>query len=341
MDQQFALKWVRRNISAFGGDPNKVTIFGESAGGFSVLANMASPTAKGLFQRGIVESGAYTIIFPQLTLPAAEAYGQQFATAVGCPSQTAACLRGLSVQTIIGRGSVYTGTANPIVDGTILTQPISDALKSGQFNRVPVMNGTTRDEIRWFVGLTELATGHVLTAAEYPGAVAASVGPANASRVLARYPLADYDSPSLALAAVSTDQVMACPARRLDRILTTRVRTFSFEFADRTAPAYFPAASFPYGAAHTLEIPYLFPLYHGGLGVAHPLNPAQERLSDQMVSYWTRFAKSADPNSDETPEWPRFQARNQKVQSLALPSAATISAEAFDYDHKCDLWDNL
>jgi len=341
MDQQFALEWVRRNIHAFGGDPNKVTIFGESAGGFSVLANMASPTAKGLFQRGIVESGAYTITQTLPTLQRAEAYGQQFATAVGCGDQTAACLRSLSVQTIINRGSAYTGTANPMVDGAILPQPITDALTRGEFNHVPVINGTTRDELRWFVGLTEGATGHVLTAADYPVLMTALVGAANAPRLLARYPLADYDSPSLAYGAAWTDQLMACPARRLDGMLAPQVRTFGFEFADRTAPFYFPAASFPYGAAHTLEIQYLFPLYHGGQGVPQPLNPAQGRLSDEMVSYWTRFAETGNPSSVGTADWPRYRTRNEEIQSLRLPRAATISAEEFADDHKCDLWDSL
>src|SRR6266545_3616422 len=86
---------------------------------------------------------------------------------------------------------------------------------------------------------------------------------------------------------------------------------------------------------------YLFPLYHGGQGVATPLNQAQERLSDQMVSYWTRFAETGNPSSHDAPDWPRYKMQNEWLQSLRLPNAVTISAEEFAYDHKCDLWDAL
>jgi para-nitrobenzyl esterase len=95
MDQQFALKWVQRNIATFGGDPHNVTIFGESAGGLSVLSHLASPTAAGLFHRGIVESGAYELTLP--TLADEESHGEAFAASVGCNDQSARCLRSKSL----------------------------------------------------------------------------------------------------------------------------------------------------------------------------------------------------------------------------------------------------
>lgn len=339
MDQQFALQWARRNIAAFGGDPENVTIFGESAGGQSVLANLASPTAKGLFQRGIVESGAYAVEFTPLDLATAEAQGQAFAAAVGCADQTAACLRSVSVHDIQTLGAAYSGNANLTVDGTTLTQTIRAAIRSGQFNRVPVMNGTNHDEMTWFVGLTELATGHVLAAADYPNSIAATYGTANAPMVLAQYPLAGYSSPSLAFAAAETASIMACPAYAIDGWLSQYVPTYAYEFADETAPSSSPLVSFPYGAAHTFEIQYLFPLYHGATGAINPLNPAQQQLSDRMVGYWTNFARSGDPNSAQAQFWPRYGTAAADFQSLTLPQPVAIST--FVSNHDCAFWVGL
>jgi len=337
MDQQFALKWVQRNIAAFGGDPDNVTIFGESAGGFNVLANMASPTAKGLFHRGIVESGAYSL--EQTPLVQAEATGTAFSVAVGCLDQTAACLRSLSVQDIISRGSGYTTGVPIAIDGTILTQSLGDAFKSGQFNQVPVVNGANREEWRWFLGQTELTTGHVMTAADYPNSVLAFFGATNGPLVLAQYPLAAYDSPSEAYAAAATADFFDCPVRRVNRLLAKYVPTYGYEFADETAPSSSPAVSFPYGAAHTYEIQYLFAQYHGAAGIVNHLNPAQARLSDQMVSYWTTFAKSGNPNSEGAADWPQYDATLDQYQSLQLPIPVTTSA--FAAEHHCDFWDSL
>jgi len=154
-DQQTALAWVRRNIRAFGGDPERVTIFGESAGGLSTFTNLVSPTASGLFHRAIVESGAYMQTLP--TLAQAEAGGTAFANAVGCnqstPSAVLACLRALPVSTVLANQALtFIGLGpSPNVDGKVLTQSIGTALASGQFNRVPLMHGTNHSEWNLFV----------------------------------------------------------------------------------------------------------------------------------------------------------------------------------------------
>src|SRR5579871_262607 len=119
MDQQAALRWVQRNIARFGGDPDNVTIAGQSAGGLSVLAQMVSPGARGLFQRAIVQSGAFAL--NQQPLATAEAAGEKFATAVGCPDQTAACLRNVPVSELVAKFGVE---IPGVVDGSVLTQPI-------------------------------------------------------------------------------------------------------------------------------------------------------------------------------------------------------------------------
>jgi len=142
MDQQFALTWVQRNIAAFGGDPQNVTIFGQSAGGLSVFSHLASPAAAGLFRRAIVQSGAYGLSL--LTLADEESHGVAFAISVGCKDQSARCLRSKSVKKILGNWGLFDSNAN--VDGKLLPQSLDTAFATGQFNHVPLMQGTNHDE---------------------------------------------------------------------------------------------------------------------------------------------------------------------------------------------------
>ena len=160
MDQQYALGWVQRNIAAFGGDPGRLTIFGESAGGLSIYSQLASPLAAGLFQRAIAQSGAYAGFAPDyraniLPLATGETMGggpnvisgTALAIDVGCASQTAACLRAVDSTTLVNTQQ----TIFPFLDGAVLTQTPGDAFSSGHFNRVPVITGNNRDEYRYFV----------------------------------------------------------------------------------------------------------------------------------------------------------------------------------------------
>ena len=188
LDQQFALRWVRRNIASFGGDPDNVTIFGLSAGGLSVHAQLASPGATGLFRRAIVQSGAYSLGQP--TLADAQAFGAVVAGQAGCA--TAACLRALPVTTILAlQDTAFPNGMLPVVDGKTLPQSIGAAFGSGLFNRVPVIEGSTHDEGRFFVGTAELATGTPLAVAAYIPAIAQALGVslAQAAGIATFYPL--------------------------------------------------------------------------------------------------------------------------------------------------------
>ena len=324
MDQQAALKWVTRNITRFGGDSRNVTIFGESAGGLSVLSHLVSPTARGLFDRAIVQSGAYALELPSLA--EAEASGQAFAAAAGCADQSAACLRNLPVATLLANQGSYV----PNVDGRVLTRSIGPALTAGQFARVPVVNGTTHDEWRLFVAIGELQ-GFPVTAENYVAMIASTLGvPAEvAAAIAAQYPLSAYPSPAVALGAVGTDAVFACPALTVDDAVSRFVPTFAYEFNDENAPSLLPPVSFPTGAAHAAELQYLFRLPVGGA-----LSPEQERLADAMRRGWTTFAASGRPSG-----WVRYDTRTQRMMSLVPPRP--VVETGFAADHKCAFWDRI
>ena len=333
MDQQAALRWVQRNIGGFGGDPGKVTLFGESAGGLSTLSQLVSPGARGLFQRAIVESGTYALT--QQPLAAAEADGQTFATKAGCASTVsardmAACLRSLPVSTILANENPVGYT--PDVDGAVLTQSIKTALARGQFNRVPVVIGTNHDEYRLFVAVIQFLGGRA-TAANYQSMIASafSLTPAIASKVAAQYPLGRYPSPAVALGAVGTDAIFACHALTAEESLARYVPTYAYEFNDENAPELFlPPAGFPYGAAHASELQYLF----DQTAVSQPasLSAAQQQLAAAMKRDWTSLAKTGIPAAG----WPRFTGTSQQMLSL-VPPAPQVETD-FATQHHCAFW---
>ncbi|HEX2745934.1 MAG TPA: carboxylesterase family protein [Streptosporangiaceae bacterium] len=228
MDQQAALRWVQRNIAGFGGDPRNVTIFGESAGGLSVLSQVASPAARGLFSGAIAESGSYNLT--QTSLASAEAAGEAFAVQAGCPDQTAACLRSLPVSAILANEDAAGYTPN--INSEVLPQTLKTAFAAGEFNRVPIINGTNHDEWRLFVALSELE-GSPVTAANYQSMISSTLGvPASAAAAIAaEYPLSAYPSPAVALGAVGTDAIFACPALTIDQTVSKFVPAFAYVFS--------------------------------------------------------------------------------------------------------------
>jgi para-nitrobenzyl esterase len=352
MDQQFALKWVRKNIAGFGGDPDRVTIFGESAGGQSVYAQLASPLASGMFGGAIAESGSYaefqnyfsnvvTLAQGETTGSRSVPSGAAIADSVGCTSQTASCLRAVPASTMIAQEPF---PLYPFVDGRLLTQTISAAFASGEFNQVPVISGTNHDEYRLFVATGfDLVGKPILTSTEYDTATPALWGPALGPPVLASYPFASYPSGGEALGASGTDGVFSCPARNADQSLSKFVPTYTYEFNDENAPpaqALFGGLlTFPLGAYHSAELPYLFPGVDV-FGLPVTLSSQQMQLSDAMVSYWTKFAKTGDPNSFEEPFWSPYSASSDEFQSLIPPTPVVESN--FNTGHRCSaFWDTF
>jgi para-nitrobenzyl esterase len=340
-DQQAALRWVADNIADFGGDPTRVTIAGESAGGIAVCDHLVAPGSSGLFHAAIIQSAPCQA---QLALPQAEAASVDYATRAGCADRATAatCLRGLSADKLRKPVEFYrigdevlsgpvTGTAALPVD------PMSAFAKGGAA-KVPVLIGNNRDEFTLFVGLQYLRLGKEYTAAEYPKLLTATFG-ANADAVAARYPVSNYHgSVSLTYAAAVTDGVFACVADRIAGELSTTNPVYAYEFNDphAVAPVSLRTLPFPIGASHALELRYLF-----DVGGAEPRSPAQQALSDQMVDYWSRFVVTGDPTVGGQPQWPRFGAGSGPENRLSLQPDGSRVITDFDESHQCGFWQSL
>lgn len=338
MDQQAALRWVKKNISLFGGDPSNVTISGESSGGNSVMAHIAAPGSADLFQHVVSLSGAalmsrYPAFGAPLPLEAAQKTGSAFAATLGCSTTDTACLRAVPASRILEVQSAYLQN-QLIIDGRVLPTHPADAFKSGKINRVTLINGTTRDEGHFFMALPELATGKSVQSQDYPALIGHQYGEALKSRVMAEYPLKNYEDPSEAFAATITDSLFSCPARAMNRILADKMPVYAYEFSDRTAPSYVGPTTFPLLAAHTFELAYLFPGFHGGSDTHISLNPLQEKLADEMVSYFVSPGKM--PSAEQV--WTRYKPGSDNYMTFALPKAKMMSGRFSDVHH-CAFWD--
>jgi para-nitrobenzyl esterase len=339
MDQIAALRWVRDNIAQFGGDPHNVTIAGQSAGGLSVLALLVSQRSRGLFQRAIVQSGAFAL--KQQPLADAEVAGEAFAAQAGCPDQTAQCLRRLPVSALL---SSFPHDAIPgVIDGRILTRSIGTALADGQFAHVPVLNGVNQIEELIFVAGKHVAVSggsfvpipdEPIGPDNYQSDIAAVLGVSaeRAEAIAAQYPLAAYPTADVAFSFVVSDANFACPALQVDRWTSAYAPTFGYEFDDSGAPQRFAPPPFPPAATHSSEIQYIFDQPNA----PYPgrFTADQQALAASMQSAWANFAASGDPSTAALP-WPSF-GDGEQVMSL-IPPQPRLEA-GFADTHHCSFW---
>ena len=344
LDQRAALMWVHNQIAAFGGDPNNVTIAGQSAGGHSVALHLVSPGSAGLFHRAIMQSGFASVRWREAA--DARVQGDEFAAALGCTSADAttlvACLRSKSTSAVLlarppalFEQLLETGRSQwtPIVDGLEVPDQPRALFEQGAFARVPVILGTTRDEGWTWVNRSFAAS---ISEEQYAETVQREFG-AGAAAILAEYAAAAFPSPKDALVQLVGDVEYACEARRVARLIEatkTPVYLYSFEYevdaviADRVAHGM--DVNFVFGNNFA---PPLFP--------AHALGPADLALSRATGAYWTRFASTGSPNNDDAVEWHAFRhpTGNGRGADLYLILDGTIREGSRPRESRCDFWE--
>jgi para-nitrobenzyl esterase len=359
MDMQAALKWVKQNIAAFGGDPGNVTLGGQSAGAGATAANVFSPGAKGLFHRAIFQSGGYTPFIPKSV---AEDKGRKFAAAAGCTNgDVIKCLRALPAAKIEALAGTASETSplitNPMVDGTVIPEQEIDLVHAGKFNQVPIMMGTTHDEGNFNAGILQYFKKDraALNEADYRGYLQRTYGgnagaggspPAYAKdtidKVMALYPVSKAGA-QMAWDTAHSD-MLACRGQYTAEALSAHVPVYMYLFNDRTAQTYFPKMpGFQPLAYHTADIPYVFTGYHGGPnGAPFTLTPVQSQLSDRMVTAWANFARTGNPNATDNAPWPRWKPGDATPAYLLQDNNWKTQTNAqFASTHNCAFWNKL
>jgi para-nitrobenzyl esterase len=344
LDQVAALKWVQRNVGSFGGDPSRVTLFGESAGAVSVNLLLVSPSARGLFHRAILQSGTALGRVQHLSegwyfQPPAEEVGRRVAAAAkAAEADPLAALRSLAPEALLAAARPqmpFSAAGNPfypIVDGAVVPDEPALLMEHGEFARVPVIVGANADEGSLFaqaVGGASLAGYRMVAATAYPR---------HAAQVLARFPASTDEEARKAAADSLTAVAFTAPARRLAReVARAGAKAYVYDFT-RVRPG---SAGERWGAFHGAEVPFVFGTLTSrsveGFGDLE-VGPRDRDLSDEMAAAWVRFAATGDPNGPGAPPWPAYDPETRTVMEFGQ---AATAARRDPCAETCDLFDAI